>query len=126
MDKSETMHNLYTDLCQVFGELKSSELRTKIDEVIKELHKHTRFAWVAKSQDGWDDKSTCTFQTQKEAYEDMRKAVLEKMKWNTQYDEDFFDDSLIRYEVYFSPDKITHESYSGLYEYKIIRIYEGL
>ena len=52
----------------------------------------------------------------------MRNAVLEKMKWNTEYDEDFADimaDGYIGYEVKFSRNKIIHESYSGIYTYEI-------
>jgi hypothetical protein len=57
----------------------------------------------------------------------MRNAALEKMKWNTEFDEDFddVDDSdYIGYKVKFSKDKIIHESYSGIYTYEIGRVYE--
>ena len=79
------------------------------------------FYWIAHSDDGaFSDESSRDFETQREAYDDMRNAVLEKMKWNTEYDEDFESDEVnIDYEVNFSQNKITHISYSGLYEYEI-------
>ena len=55
----------------------------------------------------------------------MRNSALEKMKWNTQYEEDFHDvDGYIGYNVKFSQDKIIHESYSGVYTYEIKEIKE--
>ena len=80
------------------------------------------YRWRAYSDDGcFEDECTQDFKTEKEAYEDMRKAALEKMKWNTEYDEDYEDDIPIGYTVnfMFSKRKITHESYSGLYTYEI-------
>lgn len=85
------------------------------------------YYWRAYSDDGAYEVDSVTdygkqFKTQKEAYEHMRNAALEKMKWNTEYDEDFEDDYPIGYTVnfMFSKGKITHESYSGLYTYEII------
>lgn len=81
------------------------------------------YKWFGKSDDGaYEAQSEISFDTKKECYESMRNAVFEKMKWNTQYDEDFFDvedGDFIGYEVKFSQDKITHKSYSGLYTYEI-------
>lgn len=81
------------------------------------------FYWKAKSSDGaYEDESKQEFNTKAEAYFDMRDAVLEKMKWNTDYDEDFEDDNdVIDYDVHFrfETGKITHESYSGIYTYEI-------
>lgn len=80
------------------------------------------FYWKASSDDrAFEDESEKGFETEKEAYEDMRNAALEKMKWNTEYDEDFYfyDDDPIRYKVTFWKRKIIHESYSGVYKYKI-------
>lgn len=78
------------------------------------------FYWLAESDDGsFTDISVGMFNTQKEAYEDMRNAALEKMKWNTEYDEDFYDVDAIDYEVVFYKDKIIHSSYSGEYTYTI-------
>lgn len=85
------------------------------------------YYWKAYSDDGaYKVNSTRGFKTQKEAYNHMRNAVLEKMKWNTEYDEDFdvdgFDGTIpIEYDVHFnfSQGKITHKSYSGLYTYEI-------
>ena len=57
-----------------------------------------------------------------DAYNDMRKYALEKMKWNTDW-EDFFDmdeEDWIGYNVKFHPNYIVHESYSGIYTYEIV------
>lgn len=79
-----------------------------------------KFRWVANSNDGWDDASTKTFDTEVEAYNDMRDAVLEKMKWNTEHDEDVSEYGEVTYEVSFKPTEIVHKSFSGVYTYKII------
>lgn len=80
------------------------------------------YYWVAESNDGcYEDRSEEYFVTKREAYDDMRNAVLEKMKWNTEYDEDFSDGTKrIDYHVIFSKNCIVHESYSGIYTYKIM------
>ena len=62
----------------------------------------------------------------------MRSAVLEKMKWNTEYDDgdfaecedDYYDG--ITYQVHFAKKMIVHNSYSGGYVYKIIYADEKL
>ena len=78
------------------------------------------YYWKAKSNDGaFEDESDQGFVTKKDAYDDMRDAALTKMKWNTEYDEDFYDTEEIVYDVSFSQDKIIHESYSGMYIYEI-------
>ncbi|MBQ5347411.1 MAG: hypothetical protein IIU39_05130, partial [Ruminococcus sp.] len=49
-----------------------------------------RFKWVAFSHDSaYEVDNRTTFVTKDECYNDMRNAVLEKMKWNTEHDEDF-------------------------------------
>lgn len=83
-----------------------------------------KFFWQASSNDGsFTDCSTKFFESEEEAYKDMRNAVLEKMKWNTEYKEDLCSDGdepcVIGYNVKFSRKEITHESYSGLYTYEI-------
>lgn len=93
-----------------------------------------KFKWVAESDDdSFHDESETEFDSQEECYQDMRDAVLEKMKWNTEW-EDIIDDTQYRYnehgvlttptsigyEVVFAPDHIVHVSYSGTYTYKII------
>ena len=84
------------------------------------------FKWVAKSDDGaFEDESRRCFATRKECYEDMRNHALEKMKWNTEYDDDFsdlLDDDYIGYEVKFKQDEIVHTSYSGVYTYTIVAV----
>ena len=52
----------------------------------------------------------------------MRKNALEKMKWNTEYTDFAKENESIGYEVSFSQDKITHNSYSGLYTYEIVEV----
>ena len=43
-----------------------------------------KYIWKAESDDGaFEDNSRQQFDTKKEAYDDMRNAVFEKMKWNT-------------------------------------------
>lgn len=78
------------------------------------------FKWVAFSQDrSWRDESIETYQDKDDAYLEMRSAALGKMEWNTEL-EDFDDTDAIRYEVWFSPEIIAHESYSGVYVYRIV------
>lgn len=82
-----------------------------------------KYTWKATSDDGcYEDKGRRWFDTKKEAYEDMRKYALEKMQWNTDW-EDFFDmdeEDWIGYNVKFHPNYIVHESYSGIYTYEIV------
>lgn len=82
----------------------------------------TKCKWVGFSNDGayevFSDKS---FDNKKECYEDMRQAVLEKMKWNTEFDEDFTEaDDAVGYKVRFTQNEIIHCSFSGVYVYRII------
>ena len=80
-----------------------------------------KFGWVASSNDGWDDKSDKMFDTEKDAYNDMRNAVLEKMKWNTEHDEEVSEYGEVTYEVSFKPTEIVHKSFSGIYTYSIVK-----
>ena len=81
-----------------------------------------KYKWVAQSNDGWDDESTQTFSDKKEAYNDMRKAVLSKMTWNTEFDEDLYDGGIVTYKVEFAQNMIKHESFSGIYTYEIVEV----
>lgn len=76
--------------------------------------------WVAESSDGCYTHTSGVFNNLKECYEDMRNAALEKAKWNTEFDEDFEEGVVIGYEFKFHPLKITHESYSGTYTYRVV------
>lgn len=80
------------------------------------------YLWVAVSDDGsYQECSQKVFQSKEDCYNSMRDAVLEKMKWNTNYIEDFEQDcDLIGYNVWFNRTQIDHKSYSGYYRYKII------
>jgi hypothetical protein len=81
-----------------------------------------KFTWVAKNDSGtFKDESRRLLSTKEACYNDMRNAALGKMKWNTEFNEDFSDDTgTIGYEVYFSQNMIEHISYSGRYTYRII------
>ena len=85
------------------------------------------YIWCAESNDGCfqDNDENRKFETEKAAYDDMRNAALEKMKWNTEYNEDFGDvddNSYIGYSVEFYKNKIVHTSYSGTYTYQIKKV----
>lgn len=83
-----------------------------------------KYKWIAKSNDGaFEDESKKDFTSKEECYNDMRDSALEKMKWNTEW-EDVDDDDTLGYKVHFSRNKIIHESYSGLYTYEIVEIDE--
>ena len=81
-----------------------------------------KYIWKAESNDGWYEENGIIFDTKKDAYNNMRDAALEKMKWNTEFDEDFPEGTPIGYEVVFEQDKIVHESYSGVYTYTIVEV----
>lgn len=84
-----------------------------------------KYTWKAYSNDGsYENASGRKFNTKMDAYNDMRACALEKMKWNTEW-EDFADmdeRDYIGYSVKFHPDYIIHESYSGIYTYEIVEI----
>lgn len=111
-----------------------NELLTKVEELNKELtnvlaNRKKRYKWVASSDDDglFEDDSRCVFDEYRDAYDSMRNAALEKMKWNTELNdfEDYcdLDENYISYEVKFFKDKIIHTSYSGTYTYKIIEVF---
>lgn len=82
----------------------------------------TKCKWVGFSNDGsYEDCSKGSFEDKKDCYDDMRQAVLEKMKWNTEFDEDFTEaDDAVSYKVRFTQNEIIHCSFSGVYVYRII------
>lgn len=100
-----------------------------------------KFTWKAKNNDGWSDSPMTAlgkpilFDTQEECYKHMRSAAMNKMKWNTNWED--FDDmetettkdgilttvyDYIAYDVNFYPNKIVHRSYSGEYVYEIVPV----
>ena len=81
-----------------------------------------RFKWVAFSHDwSYEVGSETTFTTKDGCYNDMRTAVLNKMRWNTEYNEDFADGTdAISYKVWFEQGMIVHQSFSGTYVYLIV------
>lgn len=82
-----------------------------------------KYKWVAESDDrSFEDESRQEFTSKEECYNDMRNAALEKMKWNTEYAQDFNDCESIEYGVMFYQEKIIHASYSGVYTYEIKEI----
>lgn len=86
-----------------------------------------RFKWVAFSHDtAYEVNSEHCFATKDECYNDMRNTVLSKMKWNTEYKEDFGDGTTaISYKVWFEQGMIVHQSYSGTYVYLIVGEYDN-
>lgn len=104
--------------------LDENEWAKKIEETCDYVRKcvPTKCKWVAFSNDGaYVDNSRKTFADKKECYDDMRNAVLRKMTWNTEFYVDFNDaDDAVEYKVRFKQDMIIHESYSGIYVYKIV------
>ena len=82
-----------------------------------------KYSWRASSNDGCYETQGMLFSTKQEAYNDMRHYALEKMKWNTEW-EDVEEDDTIGYKVHFSRNKIVHESYSGIYTYEIVEIHD--
>ena len=79
-----------------------------------------KYTWKAASDDGaFEDKGRRWFNTKKEAYEDMREYALEKMQWNTEW-EDVDESDTLGYKAHFSRNKIVLKSYSGIYTYEII------
>ena len=83
-----------------------------------------KYIWKAWSNDGcFEDQSRREFPTKKEAYIDMRESALEKMEWNTEW-EDVDESDTLGYQVHFSRNKIVHKSYSGTYTYEIVEVNE--
>jgi hypothetical protein len=97
-----------------------------VNEYVIPCHVHficnVGYKWVAECSDGaFEDKSKQIFATKEECYNDMRNSALEKMKWNTEFRQDFDnEEDSIGYEVSFSQNEIVHKSYSGTYTYKIV------
>jgi hypothetical protein len=81
-----------------------------------------RFKWVAFSHDwSYEVGSETAFVTKEGCYNDMRTAVLNKMRWNTEYNDDFEDGTdAISYKLWFERGMIVHQSYSGTYVYLIV------
>lgn len=119
----------YTDACNGCGDsvfidvaLTFKDLKGEKDEP-KKLTKGYR--WTAKSDDGSYEDESEVFATEKECYLNMRDAVLEKMKWNTEYEDvnecvDVYD--YIDYHVKFNEKWAVHKSYSGTYLYKVEKV----
>ena len=83
-----------------------------------------KYIWKAWSDDGcFEDQSIREFSTKKDAYTDMRESALEKMAWNTEW-EDVDESDTLGYQVHFSRNKIVHKSYSGTYTYEIVEVNE--
>ncbi len=86
--------------------------------------KKAKFIWRVTSNDGFDDRCNKAFDTINECYNDMRNAALEKMKWNTEYDELLGDDMSVRWDSLFDPEnkQIVITCCSCVYTYKIEKI----
>ena len=87
----------------------------------------SKYKWAGYSHDtAYQVSSEKLFDSEEECYNDMRNAALEKMKWNTEYSEDYNDtDDAVTYKVYFNTWMIAHSSYSGVYVYLILNEYES-
>ena len=80
-----------------------------------------KYSWVASSEDGsFEDKGTRWFTSKRDAYINMRAHALEKMQWNTQWEDLDDNGDSLGYKVHFAKDKIVHESYSGIYTYRLV------
>lgn len=117
--------------CELVGDYYLDDESGKYNKIVENICGYLKtflpekFEWVAFSDDGaYEDISKGTFDSEKECYNDMRRAALEKMKWNTEFDEDLVPengvDNFIGYVVKFSQNMIIHQSYSGVYVYKIV------
>ena len=79
-----------------------------------------KYFWTAESNDkSFSDKSRELFDNKEDAYNDMRNAALEKMKWNTEWIDFAAYCEIIDYTLTFERNKIVHTSYSGTYVYEI-------
>lgn len=112
---------------------------TKVDTI--------KYKWICTSDDGYKEDSEFdhnkVFDTQEEAYNDMRETAINKLFWNTDYNDvqddcaTYEEDGIVKssgdmtseednwaihYSVDFHPHMIQHNSYSGLYTYKIVHI----
>ena len=80
-----------------------------------------RYSWVASSNDGsFEDKGDKWFKNKRDAYVNMRDHALKKMQWNTEWEDLDDNGDSLGYEVHFAKDKIVHESYSGIYTYRLV------
>jgi hypothetical protein len=82
-----------------------------------------KYSWKASSNDGSFEDDGGWFETHEEAYNDMRNHALEKMKWNTEWEDfsDLSEEDFIAYDVQFTRNSIIHRSYSGIYTYEIVK-----
>ena len=115
------------DTCELVGTYYIDKYNKIVENICGYLETFLpkKVKWVAFSDDdAYEDKSKVTFDSEKDCYNDMRRAVLEKMKWNTEFDEDLVPengvDNFIGYVVKFSQNMIIHQSFSGVYVYKIV------
>ena len=114
--------------CELVGDYYLDDESGKYNKIVENICGYLKtflpekVKWVAFSNDGaYEVFSKGSFDNKKDCYNDMRNAVLEKMKWNTEYDEDFpYEGDAVGYKVHFTQDMIIHTSYSGTYVYKIV------
>lgn len=125
------------NMFSVFNNLVDEETKKRILACLERLafpkvdmSKVTKcYVWGCDCNDGTNDvdHSDVAFESFDACYLDMRKRALIKMEWNTQPCDfaDMADDEYIGYQVKFDYKHgiITHESYSGLYTYKISVVY---
>lgn len=95
-----------------------------IDELNEYLEKKADkkiYRWKMVNDCGFKE-SEKTFNTHEECYEDMRKAVNDKVLWNIEYTDFADEDEKIDINIRASLDKIVVESYSGTYTWTVEKI----
>ena len=120
-DKSN--RNLKDAVSFVYTNQNTMDMANDTDDLLTKYS--VKYKWVANCNDNsfYNDESRL-FDTMEECYYDMRRNALGKMTWNTEWCDvnDMDEDCYIDYKVKFSRDRITHESFSGIYTYKIIEV----
>lgn len=92
------------------------------------LFRDKRWSWECKHNGGYEVYGIDSFASPRLAYEDMREAVLDQMKRDTEYA--YYDmgadvDDKVKCNVTFAHDCIVEECYGGVYTYSIREVTEG-
>lgn len=84
------------------------------------------YYWVVREEtsNGFSDRSNNVFKTEQEAYDDMMRAAIGKMKWGHLYDEDFNNGEEGYYEVKWSiaVKQVVLTQHTGNYVYQLIEV----
>lgn len=123
---NHVIHILLPDTAGEFAKMILNDVAydNKVEEVSAYISSvaNTKCKWVGYSYDGsYHEVSKNSFDNVEDCYNDMRDAVLSKMKWNTNVGEELNDvDDVVEYKVIFTKEMIAHSSYSSCYVYKIV------